>query len=358
MIRWNLQQFAGEKTEKPTPRKLQEARKKGQIPRSPELASALVILGAVLTLKVLGGYYIDNFKGYLKLSLSQNLSFVLTEGNVRDLFMSAAWFTAKLTLPIAGVVFVFGFFASYLQVGGLFTLEPITPKLEKLNPIEGFKRIFSQRTLIELAKSLLKVTAVGYVVYQTIMGQLGQMADLTRVDVPGILSIIGGITFSILWKSALILLTLAIFDYLYQRYDTMKSLRMSKDDIKEEYKKTEGNPTIKGKIKERQRAMAMRRMMQDVPRADVVITNPTHFAIAIQYDAQQMDAPVVLAKGMDDLAQRIKQVARDNAIVLVENKPLAQTLYRTVEIGGAIPQELFQAVAEVLAYVYRLKRKV
>lgn len=358
MIQWNLQQFAGEKTERPTPRKLQEARRKGQIARSPELASAMIVLGAVLTLKLLAGFYIDNLTNFMQISFSQNFSLALTDGNARQLFVSVLLFVGKMSLPIVGVVFVIGFAASFLQVGGILTMEPITPKLEKLNPISGFKRIFSQRTLVELIKSLIKVSMIGYIVYNEITGKMGRLSDLMRMETADIVSVIGDIAFSILWKSALLLLVLALFDYLYQRYDHEKSLRMSKEEIKEEYKKTEGNPTIKGKIKERQRAMAMRRMMQDVPKADVVITNPTHFAIAIQYDAQHMDAPIVLAKGMDELAQRIKQIARENRVTLVENKPLAQTLYRSVEIGGAIPQELFQAVAEVLAYVYRLKRKV
>jgi flagellar biosynthetic protein FlhB len=358
MIQWNLQQFAGEKTEKPTPQKLLEARRKGQVAKSPELASAMVVLGAVLTMKLLAGFYIDNLIHYMQVGFSQNLSLSLTDGNARNLFMSVLLFAAKISLPVVGVVFVVGFAASWLQVGGIFTVEPITPKLEKLNPITGFKRIFSQRTLVELIKSLIKITMIGYLVYNEIIGELGRMSDLIRMETAGIMATIGDIAYAVLWKSALLLLLLALFDTLYQRYDHEKSLRMSKEEIKEEYKRTEGNPTIKGKIKERQRAMAMRRMMQEVPKADVIITNPTHYAIAIQYDAESMEAPVVLAKGVDELAQRIKQIARENGVILVENKPLAQTLYRMVEIGAAIPQELFQAVAEVLAYVYKLKRKV
>lgn len=358
MIRWNLQQFAGEKTEKPTPRKLQEARKKGQIPRSPELSSALILLGSVLVIKLMSGFYIDNLLTYLKVSFTTNLSLLLTEGNSNRLFTDVLLETAKLTLPIIAVVFAVGFLAVYLQVGGIFTVEPVKPKLEKINPLAGFKRIFSQRTLVELLKSLIKVTLLGYIVYDEIMNKIVHISNLTRKETPDMLGVVGSITFAVLWKSALLLLALAIFDFFYQRYDHQRSLRMSKEEIKEEFKKTEGNPTIKGKIRERQRAMAMRRMMQEVPKADVVITNPTHFAVALQYDGDRMEAPVVLAKGIDEVAQRIKQIARENGVVLVENKSLAQTLYRTVEIGGTIPQELFQAVAEVLAYVYRLKRKV
>ncbi|MFC4768801.1 flagellar biosynthesis protein FlhB [Effusibacillus consociatus] len=358
MIQWNLQQFAGEKTEKPTPRKMQEARTKGQIPRSVELPSALILLGTILLIKLMGGFYIENLLGYLKHSFTTNLSFFLTEANTTRLFWDVLLVTALFVLPVLGVVLVVGFFAVYLQVGGIFTVEPITPKWEKLNPIEGLKRIFSQRTLIELLKSLLKVGLVGYIAYDSIMGELVRFSNLTRMEAAGILQVVGEITFAIFWKCALLLLALAIFDYFYQKYDHERSLRMSKEEVKEEFKKTEGNPTIKGKIKERQRAMAMRRMMQDVPKADVVITNPTHYAIAIQYAGDKMDAPIVVAKGVDEIAQRIRRIARENNVVLVENKPLAQTLYKTAEIGDTIPQELFQAVAEVLAYVYRLKRKV
>lgn len=358
MIKWDLQQFAGEKTEKPTPRKLQDARQKGQVPRSPDLASALILLGSLLAIKLLGGFYISNFSLLLQANFSEKMYYSLTGENVHMLFQDIFIEVAKLCLPIIGVVFVIGFFANYLQVGSIFSVEPITPKLSKLNPIEGFKRIFSQRTLVELVKSLLKVALIGYVVYATISAEVPNLSGLMRMEIPDILARLGDVTFSVLWKSILVMLVLALFDYLYQRYDHTRSLRMSKDDLKEEYKKTEGDPTIKGKIKERQRAMAMRRMMQDVPKADVVITNPTHFAIALRYDASNMEAPVILAKGMDEVAQRIKQVARENGVTLVENRPLAQTLFRTTEIGGTVPAELFQAVAEVLAYVYRLKRKV
>ncbi|GAX90539.1 flagellar biosynthesis protein FlhB [Effusibacillus lacus] len=358
MIKWNLQQFAGEKTEKPTPRRLQEARKKGQVPRSPELQSALILLGSILIIKMMSGFYIDNFLSYMKHSLTANLTLQLTEGNAGRLFADMGLVSVKFTLPIVAIVFVIGFMTAYLQVGSHFTVEPIIPKLEKMDPIQGVKRIFALRTLVELAKSIIKILLVGYLVYDSIVSEIGSLSNLSRMDIPSILSVVGGITFEILWKSALLLLVLAIFDFFYQRYDHERSLRMSKEDIKDEFKKTEGNPTIKGKIKERQRAMAMRRMMQEVPKADVVITNPTHFAVAIQYDGDKMEAPVVIAKGTDDLAQRIKQIAKENGVVLVENKPLAQTLYKTVEIGETIPQELFQAVAEVLAYVYRLKRKV
>ncbi|BCJ85277.1 flagellar biosynthesis protein FlhB [Effusibacillus dendaii] len=358
MIRWDLQQFAGEKTEKPTPKRLQDARKKGQIPRSPELSSAVILLSAILLLKMMSGFYITNLTDFTKNSLTTDLMMWLTEGNTHRLFLNLMLVTAKLVLPILAVVLIVGFLAVYLQVGGIFTIEPITPKFEKINPIAGFKRIFSVRTLAELAKSLMKVVLIGYVVYDTVTQQIRSFSNLTRLEPGGILAAIGDTTYTIIWKCALLMLVLAVFDYFFQRYDHERSLRMSKEDIKEEFKKSEGNPLIKGKIKERQRAMAMRRMMQDVPKADVVITNPTHFAVAVQYDGDRMEAPIVLAKGIDEVAQRIKQTAREHGVLLVENRPLAQTLYRTVDIGQQIPEDLFQAVAEVLAYVYRLKRKV
>lgn len=244
---------------------------------------------------------------------------------------------------------------NYMQVGFLLVGEGLKPKLEKLDPIKGFKNIFSLRSLVEFAKSILKMSIIGYLVYSTIKGYQSDIASLSHFSLDAILHFAASITLSLGIKIAAALMILAIFDYMYQKYDHEKKIRMSKQDIKDEYKKMEGDPLIKGKIRERQRRMAMQRMMQEVPNADVIITNPTHFAVALKYEGSEMEAPQIIAKGQDYVALRIKEIAKENGVITMENKPLARALFQRAEIGDAIPADLFQAVAEVLAYVYKLK---
>jgi flagellar biosynthetic protein FlhB len=358
MIQVNLQLFAGEKTEKPTPKKRDDARKKGEVARSQEFGQAAVLLAGLFTLKVLSGYYMDQFTHMFQFDLTGGLFYKLTDESIMPLFLKFLIQLAKLILPIAGVIMVVGAFSSFLQVGSLFTLKPLMPDFKKINPIQGFKRIFSMRTLVELLKSIVKMLVIGFIVYSELRGSWARVSQLGGMDVIDMLSVVSTLAFGIFWKVGLAIFAIALADLIYQRFDFEKNLRMSKQEIKEEYKQMEGSPEVKGKIKERQRAMAMRRMMADVPKADVIITNPTHFAVALKYDPDNMDSPQVIAKGVDETAQRIKKIARESNVICVENRPLAQTLYKTVEIGDAVPGELFQAVAEVLAYVYRLKGKV
>ncbi|MGZ4133586.1 MAG: flagellar biosynthesis protein FlhB [Tumebacillaceae bacterium] len=350
--------FNGEKTEKATPRKRDDARQKGQVAKSQEFGQVATLFAGVLTLKLLSGTYFSQMLDLFQKQLTNGLSYDLTQKSLIPLFMQVCMILMKLILPVAGVILVVGVFASYMQVGTLFTLKPLMPDLSKINPLQGFKRIFSLRTVVELIKSLLKMALISYLIYSSLMGDWERVSQLGQMSPGDMVTVVGGLVYSIFWKVGLGMFAIALFDFLYQRFDFEKSLRMSKQEIKEEYKQSEGSPEVKGKIKERQRAMAMRRMMASVPQADVVITNPTHFAIALKYDPDKMESPQVIAKGIDEVAQRIKKVAKDNNVVMVENRPLAQTLYKTVEIGEGIPGDLFQAVAEVLAYVYRLKGKV
>jgi flagellar biosynthetic protein FlhB len=236
-------------------------------------------------------------------------------------------------------------------------MEPLRPKFSKLNPINGLQRLFSAHGFLELAKSIIKLVIVFYFAYSTIREHLFMFLDMFRQSPFDVALALWRIIYQVAMKICMFLLALAIFDYIYQRWEFRKSLRMTKREVKDEFKQTEGNPQIKNKIRQRQREIAMRRMMQDVPKADVVITNPTHLAIALRYDSTKMTAPVVVAKGEGFIAQKIKEIAAANDVVLVENKPLAQAIYKSVDIGEGIPENLFQAVAEVLAYVYRLKRK-
>jgi len=354
----DLQFFAGEKTEKATPKKRQESRKKGQVAKSQEVATAMVMLFCFTLLFFLGKSMGINLMNIMRGSFTEYLLWDVTAGNVHTVFthffLESVWIVAPLLL----VVIIAGVFANYVQIGFLFTTDPLKMKLERLNPIQGAKRIFSLRSIVELCKSILKITLTSAVAFLVLWKAKNEIVLLSYKSIGNTLTLVASLTVQIGIFIALLYFLLAVLDYIYQKYEFEKNLRMSKQDIKDEHKKTEGDPLIKGKIKQRQREMAMQRMMQEVPKADVVITNPTHFAVAIQYKPGEMQAPKVIAKGKDHLAQKIKEIAKENDVITMENKPLARALYAQAEIGDEIPEELFKAVAEVLAYVYKLKGKV
>ena len=356
----DLQLFSEEKTEKATPKKIKESREKGQVLQSRELNSAFVLLGTFMLLSYLTGYIgrvIQNFIIYIY-GEYMHLNYVFTVKNVNRLVLIIFFNLLKITLPIGFICLLIGVVTSYLQVGYLFTTKTLAFQLERLNPISGFKRMFSLNSLVELFKCFVKIVFVGFVIYRYAFKQINLIINSISLDIDSIMSILKEITISIGYRAGVVLLILAILDYLYQKYDYDKRLMMTKQEVKEEFKQTEGNPQIKSRIKEKQRQISMRRMMEDVPKADVIITNPTHYAIAIQYDASEFEAPKVLAKGKDLIAENIKEIANDNNLPIVENRELARSLYESVEIGGFIPPELYQAVAEILAYVYRINNKI
>jgi len=354
----NLQFFSQEKTEKATPQKRQESRKKGQVAKSQEVTTAFNMLLVFIVLFFVGGWIFDILLSVFRVSFVEYATWEISITNVHTIFVAMTIEAAKACFPVMAIALVAGVFSNYIQVGFLFTTDPLKVKLERLNPIEGFKRIYSIRAIVELMKSLFKISFISVIVFSILYLKKEEILLLSQKSIGQSLSLIGTLTFQIGLAVAIILLFLAILDYLYQKYDFEKNIRMSKQDIKDEHKKTEGDPLIKAKIKERQRQMAMRRMMQEVPKADVIITNPTHFAVALKYDANLMSAPTVIAKGVDQIALKIREVAKEHSIITMENKPLARALYHQVEIGDAVPEDLFKAVAEVLAYVYRIKGKV
>ncbi|TCS82954.1 flagellar biosynthesis protein FlhB [Tepidibacillus fermentans] len=351
----NLQYFAGEKTEKATPQKKKEARKKGQVAKTAELSSAIIFLLSFLLFYLSGPYLSKHILNIYRKFFNQYLLYDVTIDNIRPLFLGILSDLIWAILPIFAITLIGGLTGNLMQIGFMFISEPLKIKLDRLNPLEGAKRIFSKRALVDLLKSIFKIIVVGYTTYAVLWDNREKLLSLYQFDLNGIVSIIGKLMLEIGLKSSVLFIVLSIFDYVYQRYDYEKNLRMSKQEIKEEFKKSEGDPLIKGKIKERQRQMAMSRMMQAIPEADVVITNPTHFAVAISYKPNEMEAPKVVAKGMDYLALKIKEVAKEHDIAIVENKWLARSLYYQLEIDDFIPTELYQAVAEVLAYVYRIK---
>jgi flagellar biosynthesis protein FlhB len=354
----DLQFFSGEKTEKATPKKRDDARKKGQTAKSQDVNTAIILLAVFLFLTFSASYignivfdlFNQTFQEYMLMELTENTVQVITMDIMKEL--------ALLLGPIMLVALLAGLFSNYIQVGVMFTTKPLEPKLEKIDPIKGFKRIFSLRAIVELLKSILKISFVGAITFVILWMNIDQVLSLSFKSVGDSLATMASLTVQMGIAASLALLFLSLFDFLYQKYDFEKNIRMSKQDLKDEHKNIEGDPLIKSKIKQRQREMAMRRMMQEVPEADVVITNPTHFAIVLKYDENKMDAPYVVAKGVDYLAQKIKYIANENDVVMVENRPLARSLYDSAEIGDAVPEEFFKAVAEILAYVYRIKNQM
>lgn len=354
----DLQCFAQEKTERATPKKRQEERKKGTVAKSQEIPSAFILFFTFMFLLLYGTIFRDGFMSLFAVSFHEYILWDVTQTNVISIFGSLLFDGLLLLAPVFIITMAIAIIGNYVQIGFLFTGEPLKPKLNKLDPIQGAKRIFALRALIEFSKSVLKIIIIGIVVYVTISNRLDELLQLPNLPLSSIMSYAGQMTIIIALTVGGILIVLSILDYIYQKYDYEKRLRMSKQDIKDEHKKSEGDPLIKSRIRETQRKMAFSRMMSEIPTADVIVTNPTHYAIAIRYDDTQMDAPQVIAKGKDYIALKIKEKAKEYNIVMMENKPLARALYEQVEIGEAIPSELFQAVAEVLAYVYRLKRLV
>ena len=354
LFAFDLQRFAGgEKTGEPTAKKRADARKKGQVGRSQELNTAFVLLIGFFSLKLLWDYIYLSIAGYTTYVFS-NLNQVVDAENILRIFIGIAIVLAKTAFPIMSAIMLIGLAINFFQVGLTFNTESIEFKLDKLNPINGFGRIFSKRSLVELAKSFFKILVIGFFLYRFIHEQILAMPQFMFFDLTTSLSLVAEIIFHMAFIVIGVIMVMALMDYGYQKWQTTQDLKMTKQEVKDEMKQSEGDPQIKGKIRQKQRQMAMARMMKEVPKADVIITNPTHFAIALSYQ-QGMSAPLVVAKGQDIVAQRIKEIAREARVPIVENKPLARAIYAAVQIGDAIPQELYQAVAEVLAYVYRLK---
>lgn len=354
---FDLQLFAGDdKTEEPTAKKRADAKKKGQVGRSTEISTAFVLLTGFFVLKVLWeNIYtsIANYTTYIFTHLNQPVD---TE-NITRLFIGIMEILATTALPIMLAIMIIGLGVNFFQVGFNFNTEAIGFKLDKLNPINGFGRIFSKRSLVELFKSLFKIAVIGYFLYTILSQQLLAMPQFIYFDLGTSLEQMSKIIFSMSFEVIGVIMVLGFLDYGYQKWQTTQDLKMSKQEVKDEMKQSEGDPQIKGKIKQKQRQMAMSRMMQEVPKADVIVTNPTHFAVALQYH-KGMQAPLVIAKGQDFVAQKIKKLAREASVPIVENRPLARALFASTNIGDAVPAELYQAVAEVLAYVYRLKHRV
>lgn len=344
-----------ERTEPATPRRREEARERGQVARSADLSSAVILLAAVLALQFLG----RSLMGGIFASATSVFEGLAGIGGEPDnvVLHFGGTFSAVLMgfLPFVGIVLAAALAASLVQVGFRFTSAPLAPDFDRIDPVAGFARIFSLRGLIRLVGGALKVAAVGLVVFWTIWTERAGLVELSGRSFEQIVGVAVGLMLTLSLRAALVLLVLAIFDYGYQKWQYERDLRMSKRELREELKRYEGDPRMRERRRSVQRQLSLQRMMLVVPRATVVITNPTHLAVAVQYDKETMAAPVVVAKGAEQLARRIREAALDHGVPLVERKDLARALYRSVEVGQTIPADLYQAVAEILAYVYRLK---
>ncbi len=366
LMKYDLQWFAkdgngGEKTEPATAKKLQDARNEGQVAKSQELNSALSLITLFLMLKVfissIGESLFRNFYVYYNKipdvindsigGLSAYAASVIINNTILVI--------VKILAPVFAIGFTVALVSNIFQVGWKVTTKPMRPKFSKLNPLNGVKRIISKDSLFELLKSIVKVTLIAYVAYSAIKDHQNELFLLYDIPLMQVILLVGTIVIDAGLKISLVYLLVGIADWIYQKHKFKEDMKMTKQEVKDEYKNTEGNPEIKGRQRSRMREASQRRMMQNLPNADVVITNPTHYAVAIRYDASQYSAPVVVAKGEDYLAMRIKDAAREHQIEIVENKPLARMLYANVDVGEEVPPELYQAVAEVLAFVYSLR---
>ncbi len=346
-----------EKTEAPSEKRRQDAREKGNVAKSQEINSVVVLLTGILLLKVMGPWILEELGKCIVDFFTLCNDTTMSETRFFKMTYMALITVAKVTLPLAGGILVLGVIANIAQIGFLLTFKPLMPKLEKIDPIKGFQRLFSMRSLVETIKNILKLSIIGIVAYVTLKKEFDTMLTLSDASVGTIWFFTVGVAFEVIIKIAMVLVVLAVLDLAYQRYDNEKKLKMSKQEVKEEHKSMEGDPQIKARIKSLQREMARRRMMEEVPKATVVVTNPTHLAIALRYEPSEGDAPVVIAKGKLVIAQRIKELAYKHNIPVIEDKPLARAMYDKVEIGMPIPVEFFTAVAEILAYVFKLKNR-
>lgn len=352
---WLLMAETEEKTEPATPHKKQQARKKGQVAKSADLNSALVACAVIGTVFALRGYLGTQTMGFIYQVF--DLGTMNLDGTtVINLYRSLLLTCFKVLAPILGVAMVFGILANYLQVGFMFAGEALTPKMSHINPVEGFKRIFSKRAVFEMVKTLLKITVIGAVVYSLGKKEFPKFLLVPHMSNGSMLDYFSNTLFRILFSAGMAFLIIAVLDFAYQKWQFSQDQKMSKTELKMEMKQTEGDPLIKSRVRQKQRLMAMRRTMQMVPEATVVITNPTHMAIALKYDGDTMDAPQVIAKGAGYMAQKIKEVARQHGVPVIEDRPLAHSLYDSAEVGEYIPVELYQAVAVVLAAIYQQSR--
>ena len=347
-----------QKTEEASSKRISDTEEKGNFAQSREISSSFVLLASIIAFSIVGKNATETVMKTWYSVLAEMGSINL---DIHELFRLLKWNMQNFIFiigPILITIMIAGVLANLMQTGGLrLSAHPLSLKWNKLSPLKGFKRIFSKNSLVELFKSLFKIAIVSIIAYQTINGHWDEVPTLMGYGVAQTLFFMGEVMVEIMIKVVIVMIFLAALDFSFQKYTYLENLRMTKQEVKDERKDIEGNPQIKNRIRSVQLEMARRRMMASVPEADVVVTNPTHFSVAIKYDVKNYAAPVVVAKGQNEIALRIREIAKENDVPLVEDKPLARTLYKTVDVGQLIPASLYKAVAEILAYVFKLKGK-
>jgi flagellar biosynthetic protein FlhB len=345
----------GNKTEEPSQKRLDDAREKGQIASSREINHWFMFLASTLAIFLFGPAAFRDFFVMLQAFFEAPHAFQLDTNAVIDLLSTLLLKMALALWPIIALLMAGAFAAGYLQAGPLMATDQIMPKWEKISPLAGVKRLFSSRSLVEFAKGLLKIGIVGGISWYVVRDEFDRLERFTGYDMAQLLAVLNELSLRLMGAVLAIMTVIAALDFAYQKFQLMKSLRMSREDMREEYKQQEGDPMVKGRLKQIRLERARRRMMAEVPKADVVITNPTHFAVALRYDQNAMGAPRVVAKGVDLVARRIREIAEESKVPIVENPPLARALYAAVELDQEIPPEHYKAVAKVISYVMAMR---
>lgn len=346
-----------ERTEEATTQRREDFRRRGHVVQTRELASVLLLLGFAMAISLMGKFFMAQIFEAYRLADSFITPDLMQKEALVTLIGKLSIHLFLILAPLFLLCFILSFGASVLQIGFLFSEEALTPNLEKINPLEGLKKLFSWKSLVEGLKSLLKLSVIAYAAYTVLSSSVETLPRLGYLAPLQIFEYLAAEIFRLVLTTGGVLILIAIMDYFFQRFQLEQQMKMSKQEIRDEVKSREGDPLIKARIRKIQKEVAQRRMMADVPKADVIITNPTHLACALKYSPEKYAAPILLAKGADHVAQRIREMAKEHGIPIVENKPLARTIFKTLEIGQTIPRELFAAVAEVLAYVFKLKKK-
>ncbi len=349
----------GERTEKATPKRRRDERKKGNVLQSKDIVTVFTLIGGFYALKLTFMSSYSALKGCMLkyFSYMQNKA-ELSQDLIREMAFDSVLVAARIIAPLMACIVFLSIAATVFQTKPLFVLDSLKPKFNRLSPLQGFKKIFSVRSIVEVLKGIIKISILFYLLYDFIGKQIIELPKLFTLEIPAACGYMFQTVFNMALRIGMAFAVISVFDFFYQRWEYERQLKMSKQEIKEEYKQLEGDPQVKGKIKELQRKMAMSRMMQQVPDADVVIRNPTHFAVALHYDPETHVAPILLAKGQDEMALRIVRVAEENEIFIVENKPLARAIYATTDLNQQLPPEFYGAVAEILVHVYRLNHKI
>jgi flagellar biosynthetic protein FlhB len=361
LLPFNLQMFAAEdegRTEEPTEKKLREAREKGQVAKTTELPGALVVIFGFLVIFFLGAWIYDSLARMMVFYLSNFSRFSITEHSITVEFFRSMEILGKTLLPLFLAVMIAAILGNAAQVGFQFSLHPLMVDFSKIkfNPSEMIKKIFfSPQVAMNLVKTFVKLVAIGLVSYVVISGEMENLIQLPDISIAGALVLVSSIALKIVIWSSVVILMLAIPDYVFQRKEFLESLKMSKQEIKQEMKESQGDPHIRARLKQMQRELLTRNMIREVPKADVVVTNPTHFAVALKFEREKMASPQVIAKGVDSVALRIREIAKDNGIVMIENRPLAQEMFKRLEVGDFIPEDLYKAVSLVYAELYRTR---